>query len=106
MVTESEAREELEQLIQWESDPALDALEVDMLLRKSRTIDAAGVKPDEVGWAGTWDIRLAASRGWRLKAAKAASDFDMKTDVTDLTRSQVIDNCLRMARVYGSATVG
>lgn len=104
-MTEAEAREELEMLVQWEEDPPLDALEIDFLLRRSLVADAAGLPPGAEGYVPTWDVRSAAGRGWRLKAGKAAARFDMTADVMGLSRSQVIEHCLQLARAYEGPVV-
>lgn len=51
-------------------------------------------------WAGVYDLNSAASEGWRWKAAKAASKFDVSTDGQSLSRSQVIAHCQEMAMNY------
>lgn len=54
-------------------------------------------------WAPTWALRAAAADVWERKAAKAAGDYDFGADGQTFDRSQVIDQCLRMARRFGSS---
>ena len=51
-------------------------------------------------WVPTWDLNTAAAEGWRRKAAKVAGNFDFGADGQNFDRSQVLDNCERMARMY------
>ncbi len=52
------------------------------------------------GWAGQWDLHLAAALAWEAKAARAAGRFDFTTDGQTFRRAQVIDQCQAMARMH------
>lgn len=53
-------------------------------------------------WTTTYDLKAAASEGWRWKAAKVASKYDVAAGGgTDFKRSQQHEMCLRMAKSFG-----
>lgn len=47
-----------------------------------------------------WDMRAAAYNGWMLKASKAAPDFDFAGAGESYKRSQVYEQCLKMAAKF------
>lgn len=51
-------------------------------------------------WTPSYDLEAAAAEGWRIKAARVASQYDFKSDGGTLSKSQVIKNFLRMADEY------
>lgn len=57
-------------------------------------------------WTPTYNLNRAASKGWRLKAAKVANRVDQSTDVTTLRISQLFKMCMDMSKAFarGSAT--
>lgn len=53
-------------------------------------------------WSPTYDLRAAASEGWRWKAGKVASKYDVAAGGgTDFKRSQQYQMCLEMSRSFG-----
>ncbi len=109
-MTEAEAQARLERMTAASSVPTLDAAEISDLLAMSRTVDSAGLAPSDANWTPTYELNRGAAEGWRWKAAKAAGDYDFKTDGQDFSRSQVLDHCERMAamyarRIHGTITV-
>lgn len=51
--------------------------------------DAAGLRPDETGWAETYDLYRAAADIVDQRAATAAPLYDTNADGANLSRSQV-----------------
>lgn len=82
-------------------DPVLDGDTIETLLASAQVRDANGRFPTEEAYEPTYDLRIAASRGWRLKAARVAADYDLNTDGHGMTRSQMIDQFIKMADAYG-----
>jgi hypothetical protein len=62
--------------------------------------DAAGYAPTDTGWAGAWDINLAAADVWDEKAAVVAANFDFAADGGDYKRSQPYAQALTAARMF------
>jgi len=56
-------------------------------------------------WTPTWSIDNGAARGWRIKAGKAAEDYDFSAGTDRFNVNQVLENCLRMARIYEGSGV-
>ncbi len=50
----------------------------------------------------TYDLNAAAADVWRTKAAQAAKVYDVRTDNHGLSRSQIMDHCMKMAVLYES----
>ena len=64
--------------------------------------DADGYVPTDIGWAGNWDLNLAAADVWEEKAAMVAANFDFAADGGDYKRSQAHAQMLAMASRYRS----
>jgi len=47
-----------------------------------------------------YNVELAASKVWELKAAYYATQFDFSTDNHTIKRSPLVDQCTKMARYY------
>lgn len=47
-----------------------------------------------------YNLRRAAAEGWRLKAGKAANQYDFKTDVSSFQRDQLYKHCMEMYKSY------
>lgn len=56
-------------------------------------------------WTPTWSINAGAAHGWRIKAGKAAEDYTFSAGVDRFDVNQLLDNCLRMARMYEGSGV-
>lgn len=54
--------------------------------------------------ARSYNLNAAAADLWRQKAAQYAERFDVKTDNHSLSRSQLIDHCLKMAAKFDMAS--
>lgn len=59
-------------------------------------------------WTPTYgNLRAAAARGWRMKAAKVADQFGVAVgNGTRFDRDQVYRHCLEMARTFSSGGIG
>lgn len=69
------------------------------------SVSKDGVVYQESGsapWPGGWDLGLAATEGWRRKAAKASGNYKFSADGNTLSREQIFRHCLEMARRYSS----
>lgn len=53
-------------------------------------------------WIATYDLNAAASAIWEEKAAAAAVDFDFSADGGNYSRSQVFDQMMKQARLFGA----
>lgn len=81
--------------------PELTDGDLDELVLVARRPDAEGRVDGDDGWEPTWALGVAAAEGWRWKAGRVADRVDFSADGTRLSRSQLVDHCLRMADVYG-----
>lgn len=99
-MTEAEAREEIEILTAWESEPALSVDQVDTLVRKARRADVAGRAPTDEDWEPTWNLAYAIALGWQLKAGIAAGYFDRATFTRQMKESGIHKQCLAMAKEW------
>jgi hypothetical protein len=97
----SEALDELKALCQWDATPALTVEDLTRILNAAKVLDDDGYAPVDTEYTNTFDMNLAVQRAWQRKAGKAAHMVDFGSDGERFSRSQVIDNCLRMAREYG-----
>lgn len=50
----------------------------------------------------SFDLNAAAADVWNQKASHYVTAYDFSTDNHSLRRGQIIDNCLKMAKEYGS----
>lgn len=58
-------------------------------------------------YTSTWDLRAAASEGWRWKAAKVVSEYNVATGGgTSFQRSQKYEHCMAMAREFSRGGIG
>jgi hypothetical protein len=94
------ARVRIGAMTAWDSEPTLTSEELDTLVELAQRADADGRAPWDADWSGTYDLNAAAAEGWRWKAARAASKFDVTTDGQTVIRSQIIDHCQEMAEMY------
>jgi len=62
--------------------------------------DADGYEPTDIGWAGNWDLNLAAADVWEEKAAAVAASFDFAADGGDYKRSQAYAQAMQTARSF------
>jgi hypothetical protein len=54
----------------------------------------------------TADLMGAASRGWRIKAARVAEWYNITVDGAEMTRSQAFRHAMEMARIYQNESAG
>lgn len=99
-MTEAEARSRLRRMVAADKAPTLDDEDLDSLMTYARTTDRYGALPTEDGWTPTFRLARAALEGWRWKAAKVAGDFDSSSDGASYSRSQKLDHCERMIKMY------
>lgn len=96
-MTPEEARAWIEDETQWQSDPALDAAEVDRLLLRARVPDPAGVVPGAPGYIDAYagaSLHRAAAAGWRMKGAKVVAEYDAGAgEGVYAKRSRVAEMC-------------
>ena len=98
--TDAEARQRLERMLAWDTDPQLTQAEIDDLLQLAKRADAYGLGPDDPDWTPTYDLNAAAAEGWRWKAGKATGRYDLSDGGDSLSRSQVREACLEQARTF------
>jgi hypothetical protein len=90
----------LEAMLANDTEPVLDGDTIDTLLEDAKIRDRTGLYPDDNGYTTTYNLNVAAARGWRLKAARVAADYDLDVDGKGLNRSQMVDQFLTMASAY------
>lgn len=56
-------------------------------------------------WTPTWSVNAGAARGWRIKAGRAAEDFSFSAGTDRFDVNQLLEHCLRMAKVYEGSGV-
>ncbi|MEO5858677.1 MAG: hypothetical protein ABIR33_06985 [Pyrinomonadaceae bacterium] len=94
-------KEKLKKITAWDVVPELTDVEIDELLEQSGVADKDGLGPANEDWIPTYDLNAAASRGWLIKAGRAASTTETEPDSVNVT-SRVFANCLRMSRIYSN----
>jgi hypothetical protein len=94
----------LRQWTQAAVDPGLTDQEIEDLLWSARIADVSGYDVDAVLWTPTYGnapLRSAAAEGWRLKAAKLTTEYDVAVGSgTDFKRKQQYDMCLSMVQQF------
>lgn len=95
-----DVRARLERMLRPDLDPTLTDAEVDDLLAGAKRTDADGLAPSDPAWTPTYDLDQAAADGWEAKAGKAATGFDFGEDGQRFNRSQLFDQCMKMAALY------
>jgi hypothetical protein len=83
-----------------DAQPALTTDELAQLLADAQTRDSEGRWTDDADYVETYDLNLAAARGWRLKAGRVAADYSIKIEGRELDRGEMVKNFLMMARDY------
>ena len=102
------ARTRLENLLQWQAEPALTLSEVDDLFAMlPQVADAAGNLPGADGYTATYPdpiyaYRPVAGEGWLWKAGKVAGQYGVATgNGTRFDRDQAYKMCTDMAARFG-----
>ena len=83
-----------------DKEPILTADTLTALLERAAVRDDHNRLPGDDGYVPTYNLNVAAARGWRMKAARVAADYDLDVDQKGLTRSQMIKQMLQMASEY------
>lgn len=81
-------------------EPILGSTVIDELLERAQVTDALNQLPQDLGYTPTYDLNRAAARGWRLKAARVAADYDLDVSGKALSRSQMVAQLLQLASSY------
>ena len=95
-------KDTLKKLTAWDVEPTLTDTELDELLIPCCLMDKAGNAPVDPDWTPTYDLNLAASNGWLIKAARAAAMVEVDPPGSGIMTSKVFENCRAMARIYGA----
>lgn len=95
-----EAYARLRALTEAETEPLLEPLELEELLRANQIADSLGNPPGADGYIGTFAVNRAVAEGWRRKAAKLVGKTDVNADDGAVKRSQEYKHALEMARLY------
>ena len=108
--TADRANRVLRQWTQADVAPGLTTTEIEDLLWSARIADASGYDVDAILWSPTYGhtgLRSAAADGWRLKAMKLTTEYDVKVGSgTEFDRKQQFDMCMAMAEQFGSSGGG
>lgn len=94
---ETEVRATIESLCAASFEPTLETTDLDMCVAATKINDADGNSPDDDAWTPTFYINRGVSKGWEIKAAKAASDFRFEEDNQSFYREQVYRACREQA---------
>jgi hypothetical protein len=94
--------DQLKLITAWDIVPELTEDELNGLLGKAATKDAAGHAPTNVDWTPTYDLNTAAAAAWLIKAARAAATTEVAGTDPPVVTSKVFDNCRAMARIYAA----
>jgi hypothetical protein len=94
------AKEKLKRITAWDIAPALTDGEIDALLVETSLADTNGLPPTETDWQPTYDLNLAATAAWLIKAGRAAQLTEVDPVGSGIVTSKVFDNCRAMARIY------
>ncbi len=103
------ARAELDDLLQWQSAPALTSQEVDRLFaRVALAADVAGYLPGDSGYTPTYTSRAIGVQvgfGWKMKAGKVAGQYEVGVGSgKTFKRDQQYQMCVRQAALYGAGS--
>jgi len=101
-LTEAEAQEQIERMVQASTDPALSADEVTDLVNAAARPDTDGYDRTDDAWTPTWDLNAAAAEGWSRKASLAANLFNFAEDGQRFDRSQIYANCVTQRDYYAA----
>ena len=101
-MTEAEAQEQIERMVQASIDPALSADEVTDLVNVAARPDTDGYDRTDDAWTPTWDLNAAAAEGWSRKASLAANLFNFAEDGQRFDRSQIYANCVTQRDYYAA----
>jgi hypothetical protein len=101
-LTEAEAQEQIERMVQASIDPTLSADEVTDLVNVAARPDSDGYDRTDDAWTPTWDLNAAAAEGWSRKASLAANLFNFAEDGQRFDRSQIYANCVTQRDYYAA----
>jgi len=89
-----------------EQRPALTDAEVIAAIKDHPRVDRDGLWADDPAWTPTWDLNLAASDLWGIKAGKVAGDFNFSADGASYNKGDVMAQCLEMEAKYAARSAG
>ena len=99
-VTPTEARNWLIRTTRASSDPVVGNTDLDAILAECALEDEAGLAPSEVGWAGVYDLNLAAAMVYEIKAAMVATEFNFSADGARYDRVQKREAFMALAQSH------
>lgn len=105
-MTEAEAIAELQARVAADVYPTLSEAEILAILNMCRIVDSDGYAPVDEDYTPTWDLARAEVWAWRRKAAKATADTDFQQPQGGISQSQIIRNCLAMAKEASRSVFG
>lgn len=79
-----------------ESEPALSAGDLSLIVSLSRRVDINGIRPRESGWTETYDVHYAISQAWLIKASRLANRYMFMSGGKMFSRQQYFDHCMTM----------
>lgn len=103
-MTQEQATAQISLLLQPDCEPSLTTAEVSAIVDWSARPDSAGNLPTDDAWTPTYDVYAGVSLGWKIKAAKAAGNYQFRDDALELRRDQIHAQCMKMAAEYSSMT--
>jgi hypothetical protein len=103
---ETTARNTLAEMVGMDDVPTLSPAAFELLVDYARVRDPYGLHPDDSGWTATWNLHRAASRGWKWKAGKLASQYQVSGGGQSLSRQQWWEHCIAMSDQYKSGNIG
>jgi hypothetical protein len=77
--------------------------EVEFCFQATKIVDTAGYAPTDILWTAAYKPALGVAKAWKLKAGKAAGDYDFSDLGQKYNRSQVIKHCLEMYNFYSGS---
>ena len=90
------ARAQLTFMLAASTDPQISPAGLDLLLTQAQRQDKYGRYPTDPNWLPTWDLHSAACEGWRWKAAQLASQVNVSSDGTSVSRGSAFQHAEKM----------
>jgi hypothetical protein len=100
--------EKLIDMLGGNAEPVLDpTTTLAQLVTDAQTRDSWGRWTTDTDYVPTYDLNLAAARGWRMKAGKVAAAYNFTIEGRQVDRGKMIENFLTMSKAYAAlAKVG
>ena len=99
-MTPTEARTWLSRTVNATAEPVISNADLDSILTECALVDYAGLAPSEVGWAGVYDLNLAAATAFDLKASRVATEFNFSADGARYDRQQKREAFMALAKQH------